>query len=115
MEDLAEVITAAEFHPTDCSSLVNSRVTNELFNCFFRSTVHQKEPFVFVICAIGPFVIIMLNVSVYLVTIMKIIINLQSLKSPRNQTAEVSSQKLLERFRTSSSVIPGDIFCHVII
>ena len=70
MEDLAEVITAAEFHPTDCSSLVNSRVTNELFNCFFRSTVHQKEPFVFVICAIGPFVIIMLNVSVYLVTIM---------------------------------------------
>ena len=23
MEDLAEVITAAEFHPTDCSSLVN--------------------------------------------------------------------------------------------
>ena len=30
MEDLAEVITAAEFHPTDCSSLVNSREITEL-------------------------------------------------------------------------------------
>ena len=24
MEDLAEVITAAEFHPTDCSTMVSS-------------------------------------------------------------------------------------------
>ena len=35
MEDLAEVITAAEFHPTDCSSLVNSRVTNQVNQILF--------------------------------------------------------------------------------
>ena len=27
MEDLAEVITAAEFHPTDCSTLVTQTFT----------------------------------------------------------------------------------------
>ena len=30
MEDLAEVITAAEFHPTDCSSLVKKHRSNKL-------------------------------------------------------------------------------------
>lgn len=81
---------------------------------YFRSTAHQKELFVFVICAIELFVIIMLNVSIvylYFVNKQKI----QNSKSPRSQTAEVSSQKLLEQFRMSSSVILGDIFCHVII
>lgn len=63
MEDLAEVITAAEFHPTDCSSLVNTLANKLNISFCFRSTVHQKEPFVFVICAIELFVIIMLNVS----------------------------------------------------
>lgn len=64
MEDLAEVITAAEFHPTDCSSLVNTLANKLNISFCFRSTVHQKEPFVFVICAIELFVIIMLNVSI---------------------------------------------------
>ena len=42
MEDLAEVITAAEFHPTDCSQLVVPTISFGFQSLCFRCTVRPR-------------------------------------------------------------------------